>query len=274
MNSNHRLETDRGAFFLRIYEEQGPLGARSDAELAATLASRGVRTPSPLRDQEGRAITLVGQKPAAMFPWIDAAIVCQARVTAAHARAVGIALAQLHVAGAGVSIGEGRFRIEDIRRRLFRITDVGFRDATRELMSALDRWTARRMSDLPLGLMHGDLFRDNVLWKDETIAALLDFESAAEGAFAYDVAVTILAWCFGDDFDRDLVEAMLVGYESVRPLEPREREGLLAEACIGAIRFTTTRITDYAMKPGEARVMKDYRRFLSRLHSLEANSPF
>lgn len=272
VNSNHRLETDRGVFFLRIYEEQGPLGARSDAELAATLASRGVPTPPPLRDHESRAITLVGQKPAAMFPWIEGSIVCQARVTSGHAHATGAALAHLHSASAGVPVGEGRFRIEDIRRRLFRITDPSFRDTTRELMGALDRWTARRASDLPRGLIHGDLFRDNVLWaKDETIAALLDFESASEGAFAYDLAVTLLAWCFGDDFDRDLVKAMIAGYESVRPLEMPERDGLLAEACIAAIRFTTTRITDYALKPGESRVMKDWRRFQSRLHALEAH---
>jgi homoserine kinase type II len=271
VNSNHRVETDRGAFFLRIYEEQGPLGARTDADLAAALATRGVPTPSPLRDRDGRTITLVGEKPAAVFPWIDGAIVCQARVTTAHAHAVGAALAKLHVAGAGVPVGEGRFRVEDVRRRLFRITDPHFREATRELMGALDRWTAERLPDLPRGLIHGDLFRDNVLWKDDTIAALLDFESASEGALGYDLAVTLLAWCFGDDFDRDLVSAMRAGYESVRPLEPSEREGLLAEACIAAIRFTTTRITDYAMKPGESRVMKDWRRFQSRLRALEAN---
>src|SRR5512138_3535244 len=89
VNSNHRLETERGTFFLRIYEEQGLLGARNDAELVATLASRKVPTPEPLRDREGRSIAVVGEKPAAVFPWIDGTILCQKGVTPAHARAVG-----------------------------------------------------------------------------------------------------------------------------------------------------------------------------------------
>src|SRR5581483_6534621 len=248
VNSNHRLETDKGAFFLRIYEEQGLLGARNDAELVATLSARAVPTPEPLRDGEGRSITLVGEKPAAVFPWIDGAIVCQKSVRPAHARAVGAALAKLHVAGEGIAGGEGRFRVEDIRRRLFGIRDPRFRDAVMELMAAMDRWVAKRATDLPRGLIHGDLFRDNVLWQNDSLTALLDFESAADGPFAYDLAVAILAWCFGDDFDRELVKAMIEGYESVRTLSSSEREGLLAEACIAAIRFTTTRITCYAMK--------------------------
>src|SRR5438874_1908876 len=81
VNSNHRIETDRGAFFLRIYEEQGLLGARNDADLARALAERGVPTPTPLRDREGRSIAVVEEKPAAIFPWIDGVIVCQKMVS-------------------------------------------------------------------------------------------------------------------------------------------------------------------------------------------------
>jgi len=269
VNSNHRLETDRGAFFLRIYEEQGLLGARSDVDLILDLAKRGVTTPKPLHDRTGRAIAVVGEKPAAIFPWIEGTIVCQKMVTTTHTHAVGAALAGLHRAAKGIAGSEGRFRVEDVRRRLFRIGGAKWGDATRELMSAMDRWVAKRAADLPRGLIHGDLFRDNVLWKESEIVALLDFESASDGSFAYDLAVTILAWCYGDALDRALVKAMIEGYESVRPLEQSERDGLLAEACIAAIRFTTTRITDYAMKPGDARVMKDWKRFLDRLHALE-----
>ena len=269
VNSNHRLETDREVYFVRIYEEKGLLGARKAAELASELNTKGVRTPAPLADREGRHIAVVGEKPAAIFPWIDGAIVCQKMVTRAHATRVGEALAKLHVAGEGVAIGEGRFRIEDIRRRLFQIKQPKWRDATRELMAAMDRWAPKRTPDLPEGLVHGDLFRDNVLWKENEIVALLDFESASQGSFVWDLAVTILAWCYGDDFDRELVGSMIAGYDSVRALSNIEREALLTEACIAAIRFATTRITDYAMKPSEGRVMKDYKRFLSRLESLE-----
>src|SRR5439155_5165548 len=111
---------------------------------------------NPLCDGEGRSIALVGEKPAAIFPWIDGVIVCQKMVTTVYAHATGAALARLHASGEGIAIGEGRFRIEDIRRRLFRINDPRFREATKDLMAALDRWVPKRARDLPRGLIHGD----------------------------------------------------------------------------------------------------------------------
>ena len=126
---------------------------------------------------------------------------------------------------------------------------------------------------MPRGLIHGDLFRDNVLWAGGWIVALLDFESASEGVFAYDLMVTVLAWCFGDGLDLTLMRALIAGYERVRPLSAEERAGLVAEGCAAALRFTITRITDYAMRVTDGpRVIKDWRRFERRLAQLEGLS--
>src|SRR5678815_5685700 len=118
--------------------------------------------------------------------------------------------------------------------------------------------------------VHGDLFRDNVLWAGDAVAALLDFESAFRGPLVYDLAVLVLSWCYGDAFEPDLARAMVRGYESVRPLTAQEKRALYTETRFGALRFTITRITDYAMRGGEGRVMKDWRRFLARTDALEA----
>src|SRR5262249_38949869 len=127
-----------------------------------------------------------------------------------------------------------------------------------------------------------DLFRDNVLWAtgagtvqtrmEDPIVALLDFESASRGAFVFDLAVTLLAWCYGDVLEPPLARALVSGYSSVRPLADREKKALFASARFAATRFTITRITDYAMpgRGGEGRVIKDWRRFLGRLDVLEA----
>ena len=111
-----------------------------------------------------------------------------------------------------------------------------------------------------------------MLWDERgEIAALLDFESASDGVYAYDLMVTVLAWCFGDALDAGLMRAMVDGYESVRPLEARERAGLLAEGCVASLRFAITRLTDYAMRVTDGpRVVKDWRRFQARLLALEA----
>jgi len=100
---------------------------------------------------------------------------------------------------------------------------------------------------------------------------LLDFEQASTGALVYDLAVCINAWCFVDDFDPALIEALVAGYQQVRPLDPGERALLPVEARAAAMRFTVTRITDVYL-PGVDLPGKDFRRYLRRLERLRAGA--
>jgi homoserine kinase type II len=229
-----------------------------------------------LRPEEHRP--LGSTRPVALFPWRDGEILCQARVTPEAARKVGEKLAEVH--HAGQSFGEpkpGRFRIEDLRVRLRRIaeaTDPTLRALVPEIEKRLDRAEKERDPALPNGIIHSDLFRDNVLWQGDTPVALLDFESACTGSFAYDLMVTVLSWCYGDDFDEHLVRAMFEGYAAKRALSASEVAALGTEARIGALRFTITRITDYTMRRGLGeRVMKDYRRFFQRHERVDELGP-
>lgn len=141
------------------------------------------------------------------------------------------------------------------------------------LRDALRSAHESRPAGLTRGLIHGDLFRDNVLWApDGGLAALLDFESASDGTFAYDLMVTILAWCVGDDLNLARARAMREGYEQVRRLEEDERRGLAAEGAFAALRFAVTRITDFGMRavPGGPPPGRDWRRFMMRFDKLRA----
>jgi homoserine kinase type II len=139
------------------------------------------------------------------------------------------------------------------------------------LSERLARAERARDPGLPHGIIHGDLFRDNVLWQDGVPVALLDFESACDGSWAYDLMVTALAWCYGSDLDETLVRAMFRGYARERRLTRAELAALSTEGRIGALRFTITRITDFEMRRGLGeRVMKDYRRFFARHERLVA----
>jgi homoserine kinase type II len=126
--------------------------------------------------------------------------------------------------------------------------------------------------EAPRGVIHSDLFRDNVLWTSTgELLALLDFESACEGAFAYDVMVTIFAWCYSSRFELALVEAFLRGYHAVRPIRGSEVEALGVEGGVACLRFATTRITDFSLRaPAGTPPLRDYRRFLARLTALES----
>jgi homoserine kinase type II len=275
VNSNFAIESGAGRVFLRIYEEQDLAGAKKETAMLERLARAGVPTPAPLRRLDSELVSELRGKPAALFPWKEGSMRCQASVTVEDASRVGEALARVHVAGASEEIGEGRFRFEDLMERLVRVEasgDPGFAPLVPALRDSLARVHAARDPGLPHGLIHSDLFRDNVLWNEARITALLDFESACRGTYAYDLMVLVLSWCVGDDLDERLASALCAGYESVRPLSDAEKRALFVEGSFGALRFTITRITDYAMRTGAAgpRVVKDWRRFMKRFEKLEA----
>jgi len=268
-----------GRAFLRVYEEQTLTTAAGEARLLAHLAAHGVLTPRPLplAATPDAFIAEHAGKPVAVFPWVGGASLCQARVTADAAAQVGAALARVHLAAASFSAPPSRFGPAELRARLDGVRALP--DLPPELSSVvdglwarLDRFAARSPGRDGAGLVHGDLFRDNVLWEEGRIAALLDFESASHESYAFDLMVTLLAWCFGDGLDRALARAMARAYAAVRPLPEAEAERLHAEGSFAALRFSITRVTDFELRrlrgTGSG-VFKDYRRFLARAEALD-----
>ena len=278
VNSNFRLETagSQGPYFLRVYEEQDASGARRELNTISQLARLGVPTPAPLELLGGGRVAEHAGKPVGVHPWVPGEILCLARITPEIARQLGGALARVHVCSAQLEeIPEGRFRVQDLFVRLDHADASTDRYATDSALirQRLEHYTRQLDAHgaLPRGLIHGDLFRDNVLWQQGELRALLDFESASLGLFAYDLMVCVHAWCYGDAYDLRLVAALFDGYARERPPEAAEWSALPALGALAALRFATTRITDFAMRaaPGEAPA-RDYRRFLARLAALEA----
>ena len=280
VNTSYALEVDSGErYFLRIYEEQEAAGAAREALVLAHLAGRGVPTPAPILGRDGAATRSIAGKPAALFPWVDGGMLCQRAVTTEAAETVGAALARIHLAGhaPGARLDQGRFDPVHLVARCERVArsrDPEARALAGPLRDAMADVASRRRHDVPRGLVHGDLFRDNVLWTTESadqcssIAALLDFESAHDGPFAYDLAVTILSWSYGSRLDMDLARAIVRGYRSVRELESGDREVLYDEMIFAALRFTITRITDEAIRVG-----KRWQRFVERREAIERLGP-
>lgn len=275
VNSSYALDFAAGRYFLRIYEEQDAKGAARESKVLTHLAGHGVVTPAPMTGAKGETLFTMGGKPAALFPWVNGEIICQAGVTSLHAHEVGRALARIHKAGHApdAPLDAGRFGPSHLEQRCERValsTDLEAKALAPSLRAACLAAAEKRAANegrAPSGLIHGDLFRDNVLWDRATgkIAALLDFESAHDGPFAFDLAVTILSWSYGSALDLSIARAVVEGYRSVRELERADREVLYDEMLLAALRFTITRITDEAIRVG-----KRWQRFVERRQAVEA----
>lgn len=273
VNSNFRATSHDGrTLFARLYEEQGQSGAEGELALLEGLAAQGIPVSRPL--PHTGPVPMLGAKPFAIFPWVEGDILCLACVTVDACRRVGRALAQVHLASPKLPrLGPGRFGPPDMLERLARVERENARPAlmpdvarVRELYA---RYVAAREPSLPHGVVHGDLFRDNVLWQGGEIAALLDFESAFHGPFVYDLMVTIAAWCYRDAFDLSLVAALVEGYVAERPLSADERRAARVEGALGCLRFASSRITDFELRAREGeRPGRDFRRFLARLDAI------
>src|SRR5690606_34511874 len=116
--------------------------------------------------------------------------------------------------------------------------------------------------------IHADLFPDNVFFLGDQLSGLIDFYFACNDAFAYDVAVTLNAWCFEADHSFNVTKglALLKGYQSVRPLPAAGREALPTLARGAALRFLLTRAYDWLNTASNALVnRKDPMEYLRRL---------
>ncbi len=285
VNSNFRVSAASGeAFFLRVYEEQNLEGAALELQVIRELSESGVPTPPPRARRDGGYVTPHRGKPVGLHPWVEGDSLCFGRVTRHAVRHLGRALARVHRCGAALShVPEGRFGLQGLRERLDAVdrTDRRFAPDTIRIRERMAHYAACSSSALPQGLIHGDLFRDNVLWRGQPgadqhgagpeLVALLDFESASQGVFVYDIMVCVHAWCYGAAFDLDLVRALLAGYHEERPLLTEELAALEAHGALAALRFATTRLTDFSLRapPGQPPA-RDYRRFLARLEAIEA----
>jgi len=260
-NSNFVLHTGAGPFILTLYEKRVE---RADLPfflgLMEHLARRGVSCPLPVRDRNGEMIGQLAGRPAAIITFLEG--MWPRRPTPAHCRAVGEALARLHVAGADFPLARPNALSLPGWRTLWngcvaRADEVepGLGAEVAADFSVLEAGWPR---DLPAGVIHADLFPDNVFFLGDRLSGLIDFYFACNDFFAYDLATCLNAWCFERDHAFNLTKgtALLAGYQSVRPLAPAEVDALPLLARGSALRFMLTRLYDWLHGPDGALVMK------------------
>jgi homoserine kinase type II len=272
VNSNFRLRASGRVWFLRLNEGKREQDVAAEVALVDRLRAHGMPTPEIVRAPDGRAIVTAAGKPTTLFPWLDGREASPDAKDPSTVALVGAALGRLHRAGWGMTAAElprNSYSLDALERRLESFADdMRVADVVPALRYELAR--ARRRRPSVSGLIHQDLFPDNVLVDgDGALVAVLDFEQATHGLLVYDVAVALNAWCWtGSRIHKPAVDSVLVAYEAVRPLDASERARLVDEARLAAARFAITRITDVFLPEGvdpELRKRKDFRDYVRRL---------
>jgi homoserine kinase type II len=271
-NSNFLLHTSGGTFILTLYEKRV---ARGDLPfflgLMQHLAQKGISCPLPVMRSDGELIGELAGRPAAIITFLEG--VWMRRPTATHCREVGRALAGMHLAGRDFPLlRENGLSVAGWRELWAKTRPLagGYDEAelVEEIDAEFDAFERGWPVDLPRGVIHADLFPDNVFFLGNRLSGLIDFYFACNDLFAYDLATCLNAWCFEKDnaFNQTKARALLAGYQSVRPLEPGERAALPLLARGSALRFLLTRLYDWLTIPDGALVQKrDPMEFIRRL---------
>ncbi|MEQ9639202.1 MAG: homoserine kinase [Alphaproteobacteria bacterium] len=270
-NSNYLLQTDQGLHFLTLYEKRvRPEDLPFFIALMRHLATHDIPCPLPVPARDGEVLRQLAGRPAAIVTFLRG--VSPKRPNVAQCGALGEALADLHRAGQDFEMTRPNDLSVAGWRRLLDGCGTRADEVAPGLLTALEEEFSHLQSlwpdHLPDGVIHADLFADNVLFLGEEVSGLIDFYFACNDLLAYDLAVCLNAWCFepGGEFNITKARRMLAGYGSHRALSAAEVAALPLLARGAALRFLLTRLYDWLNQVDGALVKpKDPLEYLAKL---------
>ena len=270
-NSNYLLQTERGNFILTLYEKRVAEGDLPFfLNLMRHLNAGGIPCPTPVAGRDGQMLRRLGGRPAAIVTFLQGLSVT--RIQPEHCAALGAALAEMHCVGTDfdmtrpndLSVAGWRRLVEATVDRADEVRPGLGQDIANELAVLEQIWP----DGLPTGVIHADLFPDNVFFRGGRLSGIIDFYFACTDSLAYDLTICLNAWCFERDYSFNVTKArhLLASYAQVRPLTREELEALPVLARGNALRFLLTRLYDWLNQPEGALVTpKDPLEYLHKL---------
>lgn len=260
-NSNFMLHTEAGRFILTLFEkrvkkEELPFYL----ELMNHLAGKGISCPKPVKRKDGKMIGELVGRPATIVSFLEGVWLRKPNVE--HCREVGKGMAEMHLAGLDFPLKRKNSLSIEAWRPLWNLSRGRAEELAsglvKEIDKELDYLESNWPHDLPQGVIHADLFNDNVFFLNDHMSGIIDFYFACTDMLVYDLVIALNAWCFERDYSYNVTksEAMLKAYCAVRPLQQNEIDNILVLARGAAIRFFLTRLYDWFNTPANSLVVK------------------
>lgn len=273
INTNVLLECEKGRFFLRHTTVRQPLDLEFEAGLLDHLGQAHFPAPSMRRAGAAPYFEIAGGR-ACIFPYLAGEELTRRALTVSHLERLGEELGKFHRLGQSF-MGDranpyGPSVVRSWLTALLGHADQELGQIAEELLSYLERAQSLDRGLAPRGVIHADLFMDNVKWVGDRVSAFFDFEMACRDELMLDFAITLNAWCFDGGYQEELCQALVRGYMRERPPAPVEREAVYSRALFGAVRYTASRIRDFHLSslPAEKLSKKDFRTYLARARTL------
>ena len=258
-NSNYLLRTANAHFILTLYEK------RVDAddlpffiELMTHLSAAGMNCPLPVAARDGQILHKLAGRPCALFSFLDGTF--SRFPNRSKCYALGASLAEFHVKAQGVSRHRanalGPHSWTPLLHSIGSDANILAKGMQQTITTRLEQILSDWPTDLPHGIIHADLFPNNVLFVGDRLTGLIDFYFACEDILAYDIGICLNSWCFEADgsFNMTKSRALIQGYESVRRLSVAEKQAIPVLAAGSAMRFFLTRLYDWIHTPKDALV--------------------
>ncbi len=257
-NTNYGVVTSQGSFILTLFESLSADNLPHFLTLLSHLGKNDLPCPRPQVDRQGNPLRELNGKPAAVFKRLSGTATVSPSVL--HCQEIGLQLASLHRCTQGYVFPIKSGNDLDWCKSVLNKIGMHLSATDRELIDdELAFQTKNSQANLPSGFIHADLFRDNVLFTNDRLSGLLDFYSACTDTLLLDVAIAANDWCCDNGMvNAGKFAALLSAYESLRPLEPLEKQHWLAMLRAAALRFWLSRLEhQYYPRPGEIIQQKD-----------------
>ncbi|GKS69217.1 homoserine kinase [Nitrosomonas sp. PY1] len=268
-NTNYFVITTQGKFVLTLFEKLNRNELPYYLNLMLHLSNHDIPCPTPIQNIDGQILGELNNKPAAIVSFLSGESL--SHPTPEHCQAIGAVLAKMHLAGKSyLQYMPNPRGLQWWQAKACEIDPFLSNDEKILLKSELAFQADQRHENLPKGVIHADMFRDNVLFFNNKLGGIIDFYFACNDSLLYDLAIVANDWCMNEEktLDTTRVYSLLKEYQQTRPLSTIERAAWSSMLRAAALRFWVSRMVDlYLPRSGELTHAKDPNHFKAILEN-------